>query len=31
MSLSAEIRALKNLLDTGTLTPEEFVAAKRKL
>jgi len=31
MSLSAEIRALKNLLDNGTLTPEEFVAAKRKL
>jgi hypothetical protein len=30
-SLSAEIRALKNLLDNGTLTPEEFVAAKRKL
>ena len=31
MSLSAEIRTLKNLLDNGTLTPEEFVAAKRKL
>lgn len=29
--LSAEIRALKYLLDNGTLTPEEFVAAKQKL
>ena len=31
MILSAEIRALKNLLDSGTLSTEEFDAAKRKL